>query len=299
MVFTKSQAYSKVPDEAFPLPSHRSVRTSTAWCILQSSSLFGSNILVLLVNFAVVVTMWNQVRGVKSYCPEIPYSMTSPGTSSPKEILTNGESFSLPAPSMKHVRYEMTPLDLTSRTPYAGPQTRELDRAWEKLQINEIWRATADELQRSGAFEPGKSLRLEHGGYMAIMRIYHELHCLNWIKREWDPTRPVMTDHLDHCLDGLKQGAMCKADLAIGSFYWWPDDPEAREAVRRPDYKRTCVSWDSLQEFLNKRRMRFVDGVPESPLDEDGNPIIVVPTDGLHTQNKEIGNEDTDAHEGL
>jgi hypothetical protein len=163
-----------------------------------------------------------------------------------------------------------------------------MERAWETLQINEIWRATGEELEKSGAMEPGKSLRLMHGGYMAIMRLYHELHCLNWIKREWDPTRPVMTDHLDHCLDGLKHGAMCKADLAIGSFYWWPEEPAAREEVRRPPYERTCVSWDSLQGFLDKRRMHFADGIPEAPLDANGHPIIVVPTDSLHTQNKEL-----------
>ena len=59
----------------------------------------------------------------------------------------------------------------------------------------EIWRATKDELVQSGAYED-RSLPLEHGGYMAIMRAYHELHCLDWIKREWDPTRPLMRWHL-------------------------------------------------------------------------------------------------------
>ncbi|KAJ5772364.1 hypothetical protein N7520_002893 [Penicillium odoratum] len=188
---------------------------------------------------------------------------------------------------MKSVIYEKTPLDLVSATVFAGPKTRDMERAWETLQLNEIWRATGEELEKSGAMEAGKSLRLMHGGYMAIMRIYHELRYLNWIKREWDPMRRVMTDHLDHCLDGLKHGAMCKADLALGSFYWWPEEPAAREAVRRPNYERTCVSWNSLQDFLNKHRMSFDDdGVPESPLDENGHLIIVVPTDSLQNQNK-------------
>ena len=61
--------------------------------------------------------------------------------------------------------------------------------------VVEFWRATKDELVLSGAYKDC-SLQLEHGGYMAIMRAYHELHCLDWIKREWDPTRPLMQWHL-------------------------------------------------------------------------------------------------------
>jgi hypothetical protein len=80
MVFAKSQQYTQVAQEAFPVPAYRKARTSSIWRILQSFSLFGSNILVLLVNLLVVIGMWNQVQGVKSYCPEIPYSMAYPET---------------------------------------------------------------------------------------------------------------------------------------------------------------------------------------------------------------------------
>ena len=80
MVFAKSQQYTEVAQDAFALPAHRKARTSTTWQFLQSFSLFGSNILVLLVNLFVVIGIWNQVQGVKSYCPEIPYSMAGSKT---------------------------------------------------------------------------------------------------------------------------------------------------------------------------------------------------------------------------
>jgi hypothetical protein len=40
---------------------------------------------------------------------------------------------------------------------------------------------------------------MEHGGYMAIYRAEHEIHCLDWIKRQWTvykDERPELVEHL-------------------------------------------------------------------------------------------------------
>ena len=81
---------------------------------------------------------------------------------------------------------------------------------------------------------------------------------------------------------------MCKADLTVGSFYWWPDDRAEKERVRRPNFARQCMKWDSVENFLEGRKMGFANGIPEAPLDMDGNPIVVPPTDGLHNLNTVI-----------
>ncbi|KAL9610618.1 MAG: hypothetical protein Q9167_004692 [Letrouitia subvulpina] len=252
-----------VPDAVLP-SRHNPRKQRIIQRATSSSAYVGMNGLLFIVNVWILLVSLNKVISLRRYCPEIPYT-----------------------PAKGLLQYEHIALDLVSFNPYAGERTPEMDKAWETLKIYEIWRSTKDELKKSGAYEE-RSLPLEHGGYMAIMRAYHELHCLDWIKREWDPTRPLMTWHLDHCLDALRQGAMCKADLTVGSFYWWPKDPVEKERVRRPNFKRECVNWNSLEEFLAPRKMKFVNGVPEAPIGPDGNPIVVPPTDGLHTLNNAI-----------
>ena len=86
---------------------------------------------------------------------------------------------------------------------------------------------------------------------------------------------------IDHCLGALRQGAMCKAYLTIGSFYWWPKNEVEKERVRPPHFKRKCVKWEILERFLEPGQMDFVNGVPEAPLDMDWNPIVVPPTDDI------------------
>lgn len=81
--------------------------------------------------------------------------------------------------------------------------------------------------------------------------------------------------HKDHCLKALREGAMCRPDLTIGSWYWWPSDPSRR--VRRPNAPRQCLLWDSLEDHMEKRRIDMSDGVLEMPLDYNGEVITVVP----------------------
>ncbi|CRG89610.1 hypothetical protein PISL3812_06649 [Talaromyces islandicus] len=257
--FSSSDSMSDLYDDAVKPSLYNRVFSSRTYVI--------ANYCFIFFNLWFVLVSWNRRITLRSYCPEIPF-----------------------APFQHEIQYEKRALDLVSPNPYAGPRTPEMDKAWENLKFYEIWRATKEELELSGAYED-RSLRLEHGGYMAIMRVYHELHCLlnqDWIKREWDPKYEHMVWHLDHCLDALVQGAMCKADLSVGSFYWWPEDKEEREKVRRPDYKRECVNWDGLNDLLHERRMMFLNGVPEAPLDGHGKPVVVPPTDGLHNHNSEI-----------
>ena len=84
---------------------------------------------------------------------------------------------------------------------------------------DEILRVTKEELELSHGYHED-SLRLVNGGYMSIMRVFHEIHCLvraipgthpgtfaefstkayfiiqDWIKREWNADRWEMIDHL-------------------------------------------------------------------------------------------------------
>ncbi|KAE9367279.1 hypothetical protein N431DRAFT_320380, partial [Stipitochalara longipes BDJ] len=57
------------------------------------------------------------------------------------------------------------------------------------------------------------------GGYMATLEIFHQIHCL--VSAYPD----VMRNHLDHCIEIIRQVLMCNADLGLITFHWVKDNP--------------------------------------------------------------------------
>ncbi|OAL37120.1 hypothetical protein AYO20_03598 [Fonsecaea nubica] len=70
------------------------------------------------------------------------------------------------------------------------------------------------------------------GGFMGTLEVFHQLHCLN-VLRKWtywdhyvdtDPFFQTRADHrrehADHCIDVLRQALMCKSDLGLILFHW-------------------------------------------------------------------------------
>lgn len=86
--------------------------------------------------------------------------------------------------------------------------------------------------------------------------VFHQLHCLSAIR---DTLRSLKTDqpariwggsnHLEHCLDYIRQGLMCAADTTIE----WPtfvktgfqdDGPITGEGIAHQ-----CRDWDAVLKF--------------------------------------------------
>lgn len=57
---------------------------------------------------------------------------------------------------------------------------------------------------------------------------------------------------LEHCIDILRAGAMCRADTAIFPYHW-------SDATRLPNptwvQKHECINWNRLEEWLESRRI--------------------------------------------
>lgn len=53
-----------------------------------------------------------------------------------------------------------------------------------------------EELEKIGKWRDN-AVELKHGGYMAAFNVYHELHCLDWFKRDFrNPEKPTFdTDY--------------------------------------------------------------------------------------------------------
>ncbi|KAK1141021.1 hypothetical protein N8T08_009594 [Aspergillus melleus] len=100
-----------------------------------------------------------------------------------------------------------------------------------------------DEIERVGKLRDS-SVILDDGGYMASIGAFHQIHCLNVLRKYTyldyykvkEPeffTSPTVRKHTDHCIEMLRQLLMCSADLHLITYDWvdgwdypWPDFSE-------------------------------------------------------------------------
>lgn len=62
----------------------------------------------------------------------------------------------------------------------------------------------------------------------------------------------------DHCLEVLRQGIICNADLTVNTYYW---NSDGEIQGNRTGFRR-CTDWQRIQEWAEKRAVEF-DG-PEN-----------------------------------
>lgn len=144
------------------------------------------------------------------------------------------------------------------RTPWQGPPTDEVDKAWENSYIDigviKIPKADADRLPNQTLPIPG-----EDDGYIVGVEVYHQLHCLDLIRRHLYPDRygadTKMSPqgrieywiHLEHCIDNLRQTIMCYSDIT--TIPWKVNE---RLQAEFPDAHTThmCRDFDALTEWM-------------------------------------------------
>ncbi|KAK3196268.1 hypothetical protein K4F52_000648 [Lecanicillium sp. MT-2017a] len=120
-------------------------------------------------------------------------------------------------------------------TIYRGPPTLEREIAW-----NDLWHRPGIPIDRNGIAALNKSNIVNpteiigsdpnHPTYAAQVEVFHQLHCLNHVRRAtwpltyfnkswgmlypWEMEEPVAARmHTDHCLETLRLSLMCYADI--------------------------------------------------------------------------------------
>lgn len=58
--------------------------------------------------------------------------------------------------------------------------------------------------------------------------------------------------HWDHCLEVLRRGIMCNADLTINTFEW--NDGKIKGISSHP---RTCKDWSAFEEWTDARALHY------------------------------------------
>jgi hypothetical protein len=160
----------------------------------------------------------------------------------------------------------MDPEKFALGNPFVGDPRAELDDAWDTLlrsmSSTRLITGFAKVLDIQIRVDPGEfsqlqpqlnrtSLRLPNGSFIIRFEVYHQLHCLKWIRkwihrdhywpnisgyelheRRWHIGMPCLTfskhlkililmvDIIEHCLEGFRLGATCDPSLAPSTFHF-------------------------------------------------------------------------------
>ncbi|KAI1128411.1 hypothetical protein F5Y10DRAFT_292062 [Nemania abortiva] len=213
-------------------------------------------------------------------------------------------------PALEALKWESRVFEgeLDASSPFKGPPRPELDDAWNNLLGPTAIRVDKEALDRINR----TSVPLRDGsGYMATLDVYHQLHCLvtvpssnlhlalsfpfnisiqprhlrvrpqKYIRRYlnqdyYNMSEPNLEQHIDHCLDGLRQYVMCNADVVLLTYDWIPNysRPWPNFGIRHE-----CASWDAIDEWARKHSFDgFDDNLIKHP---DFHPEMPSPFDYL------------------
>ncbi|KAI1815497.1 hypothetical protein GGS20DRAFT_333095 [Poronia punctata] len=177
---------------------------------------------------------------------------TCSSTGSPQHIISS--------PANEAIRWEPKYLDtrLRQQDEYVGGPTPEVDKAWNDLIDLSNIKVPSSEISRIGKTsiqvpdEPGQS--------WATLGVIHELHCLGRLRMSiyMDHYYPDFTEedkklnqaHSEHCIDYLRQAAMCHGDVSLTTYHWQDDQIFP---VADFNSSKACVNWDVLADWQRER----------------------------------------------
>ncbi|KAK8078577.1 hypothetical protein PG996_004747 [Apiospora saccharicola] len=157
----------------------------------------------------------------------------------------------------KKVRYNAS---LVIESPYNGPPSKEVDSAWSDLISNMNIAVPKSDLDRIGSHSiliPDTD-NMHFGG----LGVFHELHCIKRLrqytwKEHYFPDSSEEDErlnrlHTDHCLEILRQAAMCRSDVTLFTLQW-----SEGSRFPRADFSQEheCVDFDAVNGWAADRRV--------------------------------------------
>ncbi|PQE17838.1 tat pathway signal sequence protein [Rutstroemia sp. NJR-2017a WRK4] len=141
---------------------------------------------------------------------------------------------------------------------YNGAPSPALDEAWDSLFHHANIRVSKAEIDRVG--RPSIELADGSGDFFGTLDVYHQLHCL-YIHQDYytmKKTNVPNEEHVDHCIEMLRQVIMCKADTALMTYEWLPDFPGPW-----PNFgiQHECVDWERLDKWSQDRSIDVFDPI--------------------------------------
>ncbi|KAK5994227.1 Transacylase cctO-like protein [Cladobotryum mycophilum] len=170
------------------------------------------------------------------------------------------------------IEYELRNFTNDDIPRYMGPPDPAREKAWHDMLQGIDVRITKDDLIKMGRLENAVELNDENGGYVVLVNAYHELHCLKLIRQNLylDHFYPNETEadakerlhHIDHCLNYLRQAAMCHGDVGMSTWHW-------EAGSRMPQGHTTphvCRNWNAIDSWSKQRKVNiYQPGLLVSP----------------------------------
>ncbi|KAJ3552560.1 hypothetical protein NM688_g4090 [Phlebia brevispora] len=173
------------------------------------------------------------------------------------------------SPAEEVVEYEVKQWQagIWEPTIYEGKPSDKLDRVWSDLYndfgVSQIPQWQADLL-------PNPTAPFDENPEYCVMQltVFHQLHCLNTIRKALRPehyVNPVTGDldgikkndlrpHIDHCVDSLRQGIMCAADISPIVWHWSDAD---QGNIINLDIVHSCRNYDSVVTWAKEHRAQY------------------------------------------
>ncbi|KAH8699379.1 hypothetical protein GQ44DRAFT_764740 [Phaeosphaeriaceae sp. PMI808] len=124
-------------------------------------------------------------------------------------------------------------------------------------------------------------VELSDGGHPAVLATYHELHCLDGLRKNMhkDYYFPNMTEEQEafntyhqgrcpaietcakltsvivHCIESLRRTLMCKADSSLYAGYWIAADGSWPSKELRSNSQQVCTNWEKLDKWARERML--------------------------------------------
>ncbi|KAE9364793.1 hypothetical protein N431DRAFT_474365 [Stipitochalara longipes BDJ] len=152
---------------------------------------------------------------------------------------------------------------------YMGTPTDASNKAWDDITRHGLINLDAVQMKMLYNSPLPRDSDEEHVGgdeeYIGSVDMFHQLHCLERIRTHIWAESPeilfhrekqgnIMVDHIDHCIDYLRQTLMCHGDVGIRTFSY---NPHLRTYRPSFDVVRICrkfeplVQWADLHQAVN------------------------------------------------
>jgi len=227
-----------------------------------------------------------------------------------KDIRSIGLPFS---PAIEALEYRSQTFSLEDkiqeRGSFSGKPSPELDQAWHDLLNAENIKLEPEVMKHYGREDSGVALP-EGNGYIGTLNVYHEIHCLKRLHQymyqdyywpDLDAHQLEMNRlHNEHCIDFLRQAAMCHGDVGLITFEW---KAESRIPVANATTHQ-CVDWEKLDKWTKERTVDMMKpgwlvhptlglAYPDGQGDRIGAVEIPAPGHGEHAHTKDESDDAT------
>ncbi|MCJ1321001.1 hypothetical protein MMC15_006343 [Xylographa vitiligo] len=197
-----------------------------------------------------------------------------------------------PALSSIQGGYHTVNFNDTTKFEYRGPVNEEVNARWHGLLrgmnrmflshrlttllypidnhlIVGLFAISEGELRKTGASKASVRLPSQSGGeYVDYLNAFHNLHCLvNNHKGHstfWNMSSERVKDHVGHCIDILRQDAMCNADTTVMTYDWF-------EGISKPIAHATnpgkCRGWSKVYRWAKEYQVNAPSGGLTKPPD--------------------------------